>query len=102
VNDDGSRPHSLSHGEPAYGDRRGFKTGDTVRLKNRESYNVGTIREETRYRSTDGRGPVFHFHGDEFSAVAACVVRSHEIERCDKHGVRLWDRAILGEQPAGA
>jgi hypothetical protein len=66
---DGSRPAVLSHGEPTPGSDRGFKTGDTVRLKDR--YHGGTIRLETRYTPTDGRGLVFHFHGDALSRVAA-------------------------------
>jgi hypothetical protein len=94
---DGSMLHVLSHGTPAIGDRRGFKTGDTVRLKDREGHNVGTIREETRWAPTDGKGPVFHFDGNELSGIKSCTVRPHEIERCDSHGVSLYSRAVLGE-----
>ena len=100
VADDGSMLHVLPHGNPPYGDRRGFKTGDTVRLKDREGYNVGTIREETRWSPTDGKGPVFHFDGGSLSGVKSCTVRPYEIERCDGHGVSLFNRAILGEQPS--
>lgn len=100
VNDDGSAPCALSHGEPFPGERRGFRTGDTVKLKHRDGFCVGTISEETRYTPTDGKGPVFHFCGLERSDVASCTVRPHEIERCDKWGLRLIDRAVLGEEPA--
>lgn len=97
IADGGSRLPMVSAGDPPFGDRRGFKTGDRVKLKHSESYCVGTIREDTRYKPTDGKGPVFHFSGEELSSVASCVVRPHEIERCDKHGVSLFARAILGQ-----